>query len=124
MRIFAVSIATGKNTSAAGLTAPFGLQVQSGIVVGSERCQRIGPLIFTSLAIDLNRKRLSISKLARYLSRAFAAIAGEVIYMASPGSIAPDPKLNPYRRLDHSRPCPWADVPLAALNLESIPWVR
>jgi microcystin degradation protein MlrC len=83
------------------------------IVVGSERCQCFGPSIFSDLGIDPECKRLLIPKSVQHFYDAFAPIAGEVIYMAAPGAVAPDPKLIPYRRLDTSRMYPWADDPLA-----------
>ena len=84
------------------------------IVVGSERCQCFSPSIFSDLGIDPMLKRLLIPKSVQHFYEAFAPIAGEVIYMAAPGAVAPDPRQITYRRLDTSRLYPWAEDPLAA----------
>jgi len=83
------------------------------IVVGSERCQCFSPSIFSDLGIDPQRKHLLIAKSYQHFYGAFAAIAGEVIYMAAPGAVHPDPRQIPYRRLDTSRLYPWIADPLA-----------
>jgi microcystin degradation protein MlrC len=83
------------------------------IVVGSERCQCFSPSIFGDLGIDPMLKRLLIPKSVQHFYEAFAPIAGEVIYMAAPGAVAPDPRQINYRRLDTSRLYPWAEAPLA-----------
>jgi len=83
------------------------------IVVGSERCQCFSPSIFSDLGIDPMLKRLLIPKSVQHFFEAFAPIAGEVIYMAASGAVAPDPKQITYRRLDTSRLYPWAEDPLA-----------
>lgn len=82
------------------------------IVVSSERCQCFSPSIFSDLGIDPQRKRLLIPKSVQHFYASFAPIAGEVIYMAAPGAVAPDPKQLSYRRLDTSRLYPWAQEPL------------
>jgi microcystin degradation protein MlrC len=83
------------------------------IVVGTERCQCFSPSIFSDLGIDWQRKRLLVVKSMQHFYQAFAPIAGEVIYMATPGAVAPNPKLITYRRLDTARLYPWAEDPLA-----------
>jgi microcystin degradation protein MlrC len=83
------------------------------IVVGSERCQCFGPSIFTDLGIDPARKRLLVPKSYQHFYSGFALIAAEIIYMAAPGAVAPDPRQFNYRRLDTSRMYPWVDDPLA-----------
>ena len=82
------------------------------IVVSSERCQCFDPSIFRDLGIDPKRKRLLVVKSYQHFYSAFAPIAGEIIYMAAPGAVAPDPRLIPYRRLDTSRLYPWVEDPL------------
>jgi microcystin degradation protein MlrC len=84
------------------------------IVVGSERTQCFSPSIFTDLGIDPAHKRVLIPKSAQHFYGAFASIAAEVIYMAAPGAIPPDPRAIPYRRLDISRLYPWVEDPLAS----------
>jgi microcystin degradation protein MlrC len=84
------------------------------IVVGSERCQCFAPSIFSDLGIDPLTKRLLIPKSYQHFYSGFAAIAGEIIYMAAPGAVAPDPRQFAYRRLDTSRMYPWIEDPLGA----------
>lgn len=83
------------------------------IVVGSKRCQCYCPSIFSDLGIDPKLKRLLIAKSTQHFYGAFAPIAGEVIYMAAPGAVAPDPKRIPYRRVDTARLYPWNEHPLS-----------
>src|SRR5258708_30090111 len=73
------------------------------IVVGSERSQCFSPTIFSDLGIDPLLKRLLIPKSVQHFYEAFAPIAGEVIYMAACGAVAPDPMQITYRRLDSIR---------------------
>jgi microcystin degradation protein MlrC len=80
--------------------------------VSSERCQCFAPSIFSDLGIDPLRKRVLIPKSLQHFYGAFAAIAAEVIYMAAPGAVAPDPRLIPYRRLDTRAMYPWVEDPL------------
>jgi microcystin degradation protein MlrC len=84
------------------------------IVVSSQRCQCFSPSIFTDLGIDPKKKRLLVVKSNQHFYGAFAPIAAEIIYMAGPGAVPPDPRRIAYRRLDTSRLYPWADDPLAA----------
>jgi microcystin degradation protein MlrC len=82
------------------------------IVVSSERCQCYSPSIFSDLGIDPKNKRILVVKSAQHFYGAFAPLAHEVIYMAAPGAVAPDPRLISYRRLDTRRMYPWAADPL------------
>jgi microcystin degradation protein MlrC len=82
------------------------------IVVGSKRCQCFAPSIFSDFGIDPTRKRVLIPKSAQHFHGAFAPIASEVIYMAAPGAVPPDPRLVSYRRMDMRRLYPWADDPI------------
>ena len=83
------------------------------IVVSSVRCQCFDPSIFTDLGIDPKRKRLLIPKSYQHFYGTFAPIAGEVIYMAAPGAIPPDPRQITYRRFNTAGLYPWVDDPLA-----------
>lgn len=85
------------------------------IVVGSERCQCFSPSIFSDLGIDPMAKRILVPKSYQHFHDAFAPIAGEVIYMAAPGAVPPDPRQISYRRLDTSRLYPWVKDPLFAI---------
>jgi microcystin degradation protein MlrC len=84
------------------------------IVVSSERCQCMSPSIFTDLGIDAERKRILVVKSVQHFYGAFAPIAAQVVYMAGPGAVAPDPKLITYRRLNTARLYPWAEDPRGA----------
>lgn len=82
------------------------------IVVSSVRCQCFSPAIFTDLGIDPASKRLLIPKSLQHFHGAFAPIAKEVIYMAAPGAVPPDPRLISYRRVDTARLYPWIEEPM------------
>ena len=86
------------------------------LVVSSERCQVFSPSIFSDLGIDPSRKQMLVVKSIQHFYGAFAPIAGEIIYMAAPGAIAPDPRQIAYRRLDTQRLYPWTPDPLAAVD--------
>ncbi len=77
------------------------------IVVGSKRCQCYCPSIFRDLGIDPLRKQVLIPKSTQHFFSAFAAIATDLIYMAGPGAVPPDPRRIAYRRLDTTRLYPW-----------------
>lgn len=83
------------------------------IVVSSLRLQCFCPSIFSDFGIDPKSKRLLIPKSTQHFYGAFAPIASEVIYMAAPGAVTPDPRKIPYRRLDTSNLYPWTQDPLA-----------
>ena len=82
------------------------------IVVSSERCQCFSPSIFSDFGIDPTSKQLLVVKSVQHFYGAFAPIAGEVIYMAAPGAVAPDPRQTVYRRVDTRRLYPWSEDPL------------
>ncbi len=84
------------------------------VVVGSRRCQCFSPSIFSDHGIDFARKRLLIPKSTQHFYAAFAAIAGEIIYMAAPGAVAPDPRQISYRRVRTDDLYPWNGDPLAS----------
>ena len=86
------------------------------IVVASKRGQCFSPSVFSDLGIDPASKRLLIPKSMQHFYGGFAAIAAEVIYMAGPGAVAPDPRLIPYRRLNTCALYPWAQDPLEISN--------
>lgn len=80
------------------------------VVVSSERCQCFSPSIFADLGLDPSRKRILIAKSVQHFYGAFAPIAGEIIYMAAPGAVSPDPRLIPYCRLETKTMYPWKDI--------------
>jgi microcystin degradation protein MlrC len=83
------------------------------LVVSSERCQCFAPSVFSDLGIDPQEKRLLIVKSYQHFHGAFAPMAGEIIYMAAPGAVPPDPRRIDYKRLDTSHLFPWVDDPLS-----------
>jgi microcystin degradation protein MlrC len=88
------------------------------IVVSSTRCQCVAPSIFSDLGIDPGGKRVLIPKSAQHFYGAFAPIAGEVIYMAGPGAVPPDPMQIRYSRLDVRGLYPWNEK---LFDRESLP---
>lgn len=84
------------------------------IVIGSKRCQCYCPSIFSDLGIDPKAKRLLIPKSYQHFYGGFAPIATEVIYMAAPGAVPPDPKQIHYARLDTAALYPWNSDPLGS----------
>ncbi len=90
------------------------------IVVGSIRCQCFSPSIFRDLGIDPREKRLLVPKSYQHFYAAFAPIAANVIYMAGPGAVMPDPRMITYHRLDTSNMYPWVDDPLTAAETISV----
>jgi microcystin degradation protein MlrC len=83
------------------------------IVVGNERCQCFSPSIFRDLGIDPTRKRLLVPKSYQHFQSGFAPIAGEMMYMATPGAAPPNPKLLTYRHLKTHDRFPWVEDPFA-----------
>jgi microcystin degradation protein MlrC len=81
------------------------------VVVSSVRCQCYCPSIFSELGIEPGCKRLLVVKSAQHFYSTFSPIAAEVIYMAAPGAVPTDPRLNRYRRLDTSNLYPWVAEP-------------
>jgi microcystin degradation protein MlrC len=82
------------------------------IVVSSVRCQCFSPSIFVDLGIEPTSRHILVVKSVQHFHKAFAPIAGEVIYMAAPGAVAPDPRQITYRRMDTRRLYPWSKSPL------------
>lgn len=82
------------------------------IIVSSERCQCFSPSVFTDLGIDPMRKRVLIPKSYQHFHAAFTPIAVEVIYMAAPGAVMPDPRRTSYTRPDTARLYPWVESPI------------
>ncbi|HEV8331163.1 MAG TPA: M81 family metallopeptidase [Steroidobacteraceae bacterium] len=82
------------------------------IIVSSERCQCCSPSIFADLGVPPASKRLLVVKSMQHFYSAFAPLAGEIIYMAGPGAVAPDPRQLAYSRLATASMYPWVDDPL------------
>ena len=83
------------------------------IVVSSERCQCFSPTVFFDLGVDPTRKKLLVVKSTQHFHAAFAPVVSEVIYMAGPGAVAPDPRQIPYRQVNTNGFYPWVPDPLA-----------
>lgn len=60
------------------------------LVVNTLRTQAFGPSLFTQFGIDLARAKLIVVKSMQHFHAAFAPIAGEVIYVDTPGSAPAD----------------------------------
>ncbi len=86
------------------------------LIVSSQRCQCFSPSIFTDLGIEPQKKQLLIVKSVQHFYGAFSPIAGEVIYMAAPGAVSPDPRGIEYHRVDTSCLYPWTDAPLREMT--------
>ena len=86
------------------------------VIVASERCQCFCPSVFSDFGVDPRAKRLLIPKSYQHFYSAFAPLAAEVIYMAAPGAVPPDPRQIAYRRLNTSRLYPWCADPLASTS--------
>jgi microcystin degradation protein MlrC len=55
-----------------------------------------------------------IPKSYQHFHAAFTPIAVEVIYMAAPGAVMPDPRRTSYTRPDTARLYPWVESPITA----------
>ena len=84
------------------------------VLVSSKRCQCVNPAIFRDLGVDPEGKRLIVVKSMQHFRGAFAPLAGEIIYMAAPGAVPPDPRMIPYQKLDTGRLYPWVENPLVS----------
>ncbi len=80
------------------------------IIVNSIRRQVFSPTVFSNFGIDPTSKRLLVVKSTQHFYAGFAPIAGEIIYMAGPGAVAPRFLEIPYQRAD-LRKYPWLDDP-------------
>jgi microcystin degradation protein MlrC len=83
------------------------------IVVSSERCQCFSPAIFSDLGIDPTLKRVLVPKSTQHFHAAFAPLAAELLYMAGPGAVPPDPRQIGYRRVNLGNLYPWNEDPLS-----------
>lgn len=80
------------------------------IIVNSRRTQVFGIDVFTNFGIDLNSKRLLVVKSSQHYYAAYAPIAAQVFYMATPGTLQRPLTRLPYRRVDTHK-YPWVDDP-------------
>ena len=82
------------------------------VIVNTRRGQVLGVEPFTAFGIALEPGRLLVVKSIQHFHAAFAPVAGEVIYMAAPGAVAPIMEQIPLRRADLHK-YPWAENPFA-----------
>jgi microcystin degradation protein MlrC len=80
------------------------------VVVSSVRHQVLGLEVFTALGIDPRDRDLLVVKSANHFHAAFGPIAGEVIYMSTPGALSFDYSSVPYTLLDKHK-YPWVEDP-------------
>lgn len=87
-----------------GSVAPMGdtVALRTGeidILVNRKRCQPFSPQPFLDLGIDLAAKKLIVVKSMQHFHGGYAPIARDIFYVASPGSVSPDFKSLPYKRI-------------------------
>ncbi|MEQ8347445.1 MAG: M81 family metallopeptidase [Sneathiellaceae bacterium] len=68
------------------------------IVVNDQRTQTFHPEAFTQLGLELGDKRIVVVKSSQHFHAGFAPIAAEVLYVTTPGAIAPDFAAIPYTK--------------------------
>lgn len=68
------------------------------VVATALRSQVFAPDAFGNLGLDVRRRRLVVVKSTQHFYAAFAPIAREVLYVATPGAIAPDFARIPYTK--------------------------
>ena len=82
------------------------------VIVNTRRGQVLGVEPFTAFGIPLAAGRILIVKSIQHFHAAFGPIAGEVIYMAASGAVAPVMQEIPLVRAD-LRKYPWVEDPFA-----------
>jgi microcystin degradation protein MlrC len=96
------------------------VQTPDGIdlLLTSVRVQALGTDLFTSLGVDLAAKRAIVVKSSQHFHAAFAPLAQQVLYVATPGLLRNDFENMPYRHrpLDYWPRVedPWAGQPAVA----------
>lgn len=68
------------------------------VVVTTIRSQTFAPDAFGNLGLDVRQRKLVVVKSTQHFYAAFAPIALEVLYVATPGAIAPDFARIPYTK--------------------------
>lgn len=68
------------------------------VVVTSLRAQTFAPDAFGNCGLDVRERRIVVVKSTQHFHAAFAPIAREVLYVATPGAIPPDFAAIPYTR--------------------------
>ena len=89
-----------------------GPQVAGGVdvIVNTRRGQVLGLEPFTAFGIGMDAGRVLVVKSIQHFYAAFGPVAGEVIYMAAPGAVAPIMEQIPLVRADLWK-YPWVEDP-------------
>ena len=80
------------------------------VIVNTRRGQVLGLEPFTAFGIGMDPGRILVVKSIQHFYAAFGPVAGEVIYMAAPGAVAPVMERIPFQRADLQR-YPWVEDP-------------
>jgi microcystin degradation protein MlrC len=80
------------------------------IVVSTVRVQVLGLEVFTAFGLDPTALDLIVVKSSNHFRAALEPVAGEILYMSTPGALGFDFPAIPYRRLDR-RKYPFVDDP-------------
>ena len=80
------------------------------MIVNTRRGQVLGLEPFTAFGIGMDAGRVLVVKSIQHFYAAFGPVAGEVIYMAAPGAVAPIMEQIPLVRAD-LRKYPWVEDP-------------
>ncbi len=89
-----------------------GARVPGGVdvIVNTRRGQVLGLEPFTAFGIGMDPGRILVVKSIQHFYAAYGPVAGEVIYMAAPGAVAPIMEQIPLVRADLRR-YPWVEDP-------------
>jgi len=80
------------------------------IIVSNLRSQCFAPSAFIAMGIDPTQKKILIPKSTQHFYAGFSPIAGEVIYMSTPGALNTDIATIPYKVMGKNK-YPWIDNP-------------
>jgi len=98
----------GFASGAAGASGADGPSVD--VIVNTRRGQVLGLEPFTAFGIGMEPGRVLVVKSIQHFYAAFGPVAGEVIYMAAPGAVAPVMERIPFQRADLDK-YPWVEDP-------------
>lgn len=90
------------------------------IVLVSYRCQVFAPDAFTNLGLDPTARRLVVVKSTQHFYARFAPLSSNILYVSTPGALAPDFAAIPYTKRDKNY---WPKVadPLAVSEESEVP---
>lgn len=80
------------------------------VVVSTNRAQVLGLEVFTELGIDPRERDVLVVKSSNHFRAALEPVAGEILYMTTPGALNFDYASIPYRRVDTNK-YPFVDDP-------------